>query len=113
MEKAYLIMAHKNPEQLSRLISRLIDGESEFFIHIDKKVDAAPFENRLKEYGDIVHFLERFDSKWGGYGVIKPFMSGLHEVRRSAKNFERIILLSGQDYPIKSNEFINHFFETS
>lgn len=112
MEKAYLIMAHKNPAQLHRLISRLSDGSSEFFIHIDKKVDFSPFEI-LNEFGPTVHFIERFDSKWGGYGVIKPFLKGLKAVQNSSTKFERIILLSGQDYPIKSNGYINDFFKNS
>lgn len=112
MEKAYLIMAHKYPEQLHRLVSRLNDGFSEFFIHIDKKVDISQFQN-VKEIGDVVHFTERFDSKWGSLGTIKPFLSGLQEVKDSKKNFDRILLLSGQDYPIKSNEYINDFFKNS
>lgn len=105
-------MAHKNPGQVYRLIERLMDGSSEFFIHLDKKVDIAPFEV-LKSLGSNVYFLERFDSKWGGYGLTEPFLRGLQTVRAHPKTFERIILLSGQDYPIKSNEEINRFFETS
>lgn len=112
MEKAYLIMGHKNPEQLCRLVLRLADGSSEFFIHIDEKVDITLF-NPLKKLGNNVHFLERFDSKWGGYGLIRPFLCGLKAVKDRSKKTERIILLSGQDYPIKSNEDINRFFETS
>ena len=112
MEKAYLIVAHKNAKQLCRLVSRLSDGSSEFFIHIDKKVDITPFEI-VRESGGPVHFIERFDSTWGGYGVINPFLAGLKMIRASSKKFERVILLSGQDYPIKSNQAINDFFETS
>lgn len=113
MEKAYLIMAHKNPGQVHRLVSRLIDGSSDFFIHIDKKTDSTPFETSLRALGSIVHFTERFDATWGGYGLIKPFLCGLKMVQQTTKKFERIILLSGQDYPIKSNADINHFFEQS
>lgn len=112
MEKAYLIMAHKYPKQIFRLVSRLNDGTSEFFIHIDKKADFAQFQN-LKEFGNIVHFTERFDATWGGYGLIKPYLSAMKTVRDSEKNFDRILLLSGQDYPIKSNEYINDFFKNS
>ena len=112
MEKAYLIMAHKNPGQVYRLVERLTDGSSEFFIHIDTKVDIVPFEV-LKSLGTNVHFLKRFDSTWGGYGLIRPFMQGLQTVKAHPKNFDRVILLSGQDYPIKSNDEINRFFETS
>lgn len=112
MEKAYLIMVHKSPSQVYRLVSKLNDGASEFFIHIDKKVAISQFQN-LKQIGDVVHFTERFDATWGGYGLIKPYLSALKTVRDSAKKFDRIMLLSGQDYPIKSNQYINEFFENS
>ncbi|HYO21995.1 MAG TPA: beta-1,6-N-acetylglucosaminyltransferase [Flavisolibacter sp.] len=112
MEKAYLIMAHKDPHQVYRLVSRLNDGSSEFFIHIDKKVDIAQF-HLLNDLGDILQFTDRFDSRWGRLGLIEPFLSGMKAVKNSPKKFDRIILLSGQDYPIKSNDYINRFFETS
>lgn len=112
MEKAYLIMAHKAPQQLYRLVSRLNDGASEFFIHIDKKVDITPFEI-LKEFGNIVHFTERFDATWGGLGTIMPYLSGMKAIKNASRKFDRALLLSGQDYPIKSNEEINEFFQNS
>ncbi|UKT63877.1 beta-1,6-N-acetylglucosaminyltransferase [Pedobacter mucosus] len=112
MKKAYIIIAHKNPLQLYRLISRLNDGNSSFFIHIDVKVDLKEFDN-LKEFGDKLHFLRRFDSKWGSYGTIKPYLEGLKKIKKSGENFDRILLLSGQDYPIKSNQEIDQFFLNS
>lgn len=110
MNKAYIIMAHKSPGQLYRLVSRLNDGNSEFFVHIDAKANLSEF-TAIQEFGDKVHFIERFDAKWGGYGVIKPFLAGMIAVRDASVNFDRIMLLSGQDYPIKSNAQIDHFFK--
>jgi hypothetical protein len=112
MKKAYIIVAHKNPGHLYRLVQRLNDGNSEFFIHIDRKVDLNPFKT-LEDFGERVHFLKRLDSKWGSYGTIKPFLEGLTSVKNSPVNFEQILLLSGQDYPIKSNKEIDDFFENS
>ena len=37
MKKNYLILSHKNPQQVCRLINRLDDGTSEFFVHVDLK----------------------------------------------------------------------------
>ena len=44
MQKNYLILAHKNPEQLCRMIRTLDDGVSTFFIHVDAKVAIEPFK---------------------------------------------------------------------
>lgn len=112
MKKAYIIIAHKDPQQVYRLISRLNDGNSEFFVHIDIKVNIKPFEI-LSDFGNKSHFLSRFDSKWGSFGTIYPYLSGLQEIKDSDKIFDRIMLLSGQDYPIKSNKEIDDFFENS
>ena len=38
MKIAYLILAHKQIDQMNKLISVLDDGNSDFFIHIDSKV---------------------------------------------------------------------------
>lgn len=105
-------MAHKQPEQLLRLISRLNDGQSHFFIHIDKTAEFSQFEI-VKKFGAIVNFIERVDSKWGGFGSVQASLNGLKAVKNSSKKFDRIFLLSGQDYPIKSNEYINRFLKNS
>jgi hypothetical protein len=112
MKKAYIIVAHKNPGQLNRLVSRLNDNESEFYLHIDKKADIEQFL-MIGNIGEMVHFTERFDATWGGYGIIKPYLSALNDIKKSPVKFDRVILLSGQDYPIKSNADINEFFEKS
>lgn len=109
MTKAYIIIAHKNPLQLERLISRLDDGKSSFYVHIDKKVNLQDFDG-LQKFGDKLHFLKRFNSKWGSYGTIMPYLDGLKTIKKSGENFNRILLLSGQDYPIKSNAEIDQFF---
>jgi len=112
MKKAYIIVAHKNPKQLYRLISRLSDGNSEFFVHIGLNSSISSFYEIL-DIGQHIHFLPRFNSAWGGYGTIEPYLSGMKAVRDSPIEFDRILLLSGQDYPIKSNKEIDEFFQSS
>lgn len=41
---AYLIMAHKDPEQLKLLISLLDDPRNDIFVHCDKKSDPSILE---------------------------------------------------------------------
>lgn len=112
MKKAYIIVAHKDPKQLYRLISRLNDGNSEFFVHIDLNSSISAFYEIL-DIGEQVHFLPRFNSAWGAYGTIEPYLSGMRVIRDAEMDFDRIMLLSGQDYPIKSNENIDKFFNDS
>lgn len=44
---AYMIMAHRDPEQLRNLVEAL-DYKADFYIHIDKKSDIVKFKNKMK-----------------------------------------------------------------
>lgn len=111
IKKAYIILAHKNPLQLHRLVGSLNDGFSHFFVHIDSSTDIGPFRILLSPQAHI-SILPRIKTEWGGFGLVKAILSGLEAVVHSKEEFGRVILLSGQDYPIKSNEEINDFFES-
>lgn len=112
MKKAYIINSHRYPAQLYRLVDRLNDGSSEFFIHIDKAADIALFRS-LADFGKSVQFIERVDSRWGGFGNVQASLNGFKAIKAAGKTFDQIFFLSGQDYPIKSNAYINEFLRTS
>ena len=50
---AILILGHKNPNQLSKLVSSLANSHFDFYIHIDKKVDILPFQKSLENLKDM------------------------------------------------------------
>ncbi|PIB34627.1 hypothetical protein BFP72_03985 [Reichenbachiella sp. 5M10] len=105
---AFLIIAHKNPEQLRRLVGRLVSERVVFFIHVDKKVDIKPFEYALDDV-EVV-WLKRSRSQWGSIGMIKAIMGGLEAIRL-IPGISRVTLLSGMDYPLKPVERILKFFD--
>ena len=55
MQKNYLILAHKNPQQLTRMIKTLDDGNSKFFIHLDAKTPIEPFTAQLEDEHIVVY----------------------------------------------------------
>ncbi|RYE37116.1 MAG: hypothetical protein EOP42_00795 [Sphingobacteriaceae bacterium] len=112
MNKAYIILVHKKPQQLVRLIKTLDDGSATFFIHIDKSVPVEQFA-LLNQFGNKVKLVERIHSKWSTFGLVECTLNGLKTAYQCGNKFDRIILLSGQDYPIKSNEQINTFLQES
>lgn len=112
MKKAYIILAHKQPEQLYKLIERLDDNFSTFFIHIDKKKSIADFNNLLV-FKDKVQFIKREASNWGGIGIVIAILNAFKVIKECNQEKRQIILLSGQDYPIKTNNHIDDFFSTS
>ena len=44
MRLNYLILAHKNPEQLARMIERLNGENIFFFVHIDADIDIISYK---------------------------------------------------------------------
>jgi hypothetical protein len=114
MKVAYIILAYNKPDQLGRLIRKLIHKDAAFYIHIDKKSNYSDFKQVLTQLPDLskITLLPREVIYWGGLGIITAILNGLRSIIKSG-NFNRIVLLSGQDYPIKSNRFIFKFFENN
>ena len=109
MQKNYLILAHKNPLQLSRMIERLDDGASKFFIHLDAKTPIEPFAACLE--GGHIRFIEpRERCVWGDFSIVR---ATIHLMEAASKEQGVFILMSGQDYPIQSQGYINAFLENN
>ena len=109
MQKNYLILAHKNPLQLGRMIERLDDGASKFFIHLDAKTPIEPFAACLE--GGHIRFIEpRERCVWGDFSIVR---ATIHLMEAASKEQGIFILMSGQDYPIQSQGYINAFLENN
>jgi hypothetical protein len=96
---AYLILAHQDPAQLSRLI-RALDHRADFFVHIDAKVDLRPFIEGAA--GSSVRFLEgRVAVTWAGFSMVGAILALIQGALASGSGYSHLVLLSGADYPIK------------
>ncbi|WP_293309566.1 beta-1,6-N-acetylglucosaminyltransferase [Pedobacter sp. UBA5917] len=111
MNITYIILAHKNPRQLQRLVNVLSSAEVNFVIHVDKRADITDF---MRVFTDLdfekTFFLEqRCESAWGSFELVQAVLNALGFIRSALPSTDRIVLLSGQDYPIKSNLHINKY----
>ncbi|MDR0830523.1 MAG: beta-1,6-N-acetylglucosaminyltransferase [Prevotellaceae bacterium] len=107
--KIYIIEAHKNPPQLKRLIEKLNDDLSYFYIHIDKKSNIEDFTKIIS--GKNINFLTTLvDCIWCDISQVEATVLMIEEVLKD-KREGMVILLSGQDYPIKSNQEISKFID--
>jgi hypothetical protein len=112
MEKNYIILAHENPQQLLRLIKALDDNKSFFYIHVDKKVDIQDFKELISDYKNVIFVTNRYECIWGSISLVYATLSCMSKIindRRSGY----CILMSGQDYPIKSRESIDEYFDNN
>lgn len=113
MEKAYIILVHRCGKHLYRLLTRLNDGNSFFFIHVDKKVALDEFAFALRDFSNKIKLTKRVAIEWGGFSLVEATLQAMREVKNHPTTFSWVSLLSGQDYPIKTNEYINKFFSTT
>lgn len=104
---AFLISAYRDPAHLARLVSSL-EGDARFFVHIDARVDDAPFRAALP---GSVTFVKRHRVSWGGWEQVEYQREMLEAALRSGEDFSHLVCLSGQDYPLWSNSHIHQFFE--
>jgi hypothetical protein len=99
---AHLILAHKNPQQLLRLISRLDHPQFDFYIHLDKKTDIRSFAP-VFEKKNVFPIHNRTSIYWAGYGTIQAIINGFREI---PGNYRYINVISGQDFPLRAPEHI-------
>jgi truncated hemoglobin YjbI len=108
MKLAHLILAHCQPEQLRRLVTKLAHGGAHFYVHVDKKTDISPFLS-LTEIPNLVFIKNRIKVYWGGYSMVQATLNSFEEIIATGAAYDYVNLLSGQDYPIKSTAYIHQF----
>ena len=111
MKHAYLIMAHTNIEQLKILIDCLDDERNDIYIHIDKKTLWPKVKDRITAEKARIIFIKRIIVNWGGYSQIRCELNLLREAFFSGTDYAYYHLLSGCDLPLKSQNYIHHFFD--
>lgn len=54
---------------------------------------------------------KRIEIYWGGFNSVVATMEAIREILHNDINFNRIVLLQGKDYPLRSNSYIHNFFD--
>jgi hypothetical protein len=106
MKIAHLILTHKNPQQLERLVKALQHEQFDFYIHIDKKSDIQPF-TYLAAQPNVFFIQNRTKIYWAGWGTIQATINGFEEIL--PKKYDYINVISGQDFPLKSADHIYRY----
>lgn len=110
MTLAFLISAFKDPQQLLRLVKALPEG-SECFVHVDRNIDISLFTNVI--HLPYVHFIEkRVRVMWGSFTQVQFQMELIRAALASGVQFDYLFMISGQDYPVWSNDRIISYLRT-
>lgn len=94
-------------------MQRLACEDARIYLHIDKQVELEPFQRALTNISikTAVHWVKRVKTVWAEFSLVQATLNGLNEILQDHSERGYIILLSGQDYPIKPVSFIREFFE--
>ena len=112
MKLAHLILAHANPTQLHRLVTKLKHNDAHIFIHLDEKTDFQPFRF-ISNIKNVFFIKNRYKVYWGGYSIVQATINSFEEILATGNAYSYINLLSGQDYPIKNVQVIHDFLATN
>lgn len=105
---AYIVSAYKNPAQLVRLVHRLSAPNTHVLVHVDRRTPAPLYRAMAEPLRalDRVLLLERHACRWGDFGHVRATLKGIAALIEQGLPFDFVILLTGQDYPIKSQRDI-------
>ena len=112
MKFAILIITYSSPDQTRRLIESMNNGDFDFYIHLDKKIDIVTHQ-ALFDIPNVYFVQDRIDIKWAGFSNVEAVLSGIRFIKNSGKRYKFINLITGQDYPIKSAGFISNFLKSN
>lgn len=109
MTSVYLILAHRNFDQLSRLAKRLLASDAGVVIHVDKGVE-IPSGFMAGFPKNVLLTEQRFFTAWGSFELVEASIALLTQGMKHFAKAKYFSLLSGQDYPIKSPKYLDDFF---
>ena len=108
----FVILAHESPELLFKVLLKLKHKNNYFVIHIDKQSNIQPFLDLTKNIENCYFTPKRYKTEWGTFSLVAATLHAFDFIRESLRKKQRIVLLSGADYPIKPINFINNYLKS-
>src|ERR687897_114001 len=95
---AYVVLMHKNPSQVGRLLRRLSTDRSTFLVHVDRRVGRDVYADMKRHAAPVpgVRFVRRRRCFWAGFGMVRATLGALEHVLGSGAPFDHVVLISGQ-----------------
>lgn len=111
MRIAFIILAHKQPSQLQRLLQRLAHPGVDCYVHVDAKCDLQDWETALS-LPQVYTVPERVKVTWAGWSILQATLNSMRAVMESGERYGYITLLSAQDYILKPVGYIYDFLNS-
>jgi Core-2/I-Branching enzyme len=106
---AYLVFAYKNPKLLQRELKALSSDHSAFFVHIDRKSDLNEFD--FRGLNNVFVLEDRIPVYWAEISGVQAILALIRRALQEPVAYDYMVLLSGSEYPLRSKDYIEEFFQ--
>lgn len=112
MRLAYLIIAHQQPKQLAQMLYCIQHPDNVYLVMPDSKglTGSEPALQAVVRRHPNVFIAPARDMRWASWSLMQARLDGIRELLARPEPWEVLINLSGQDFPLKSQEEIRAFF---
>lgn len=111
MKHAYLIIAHQDIFMLRCLLDALDDKRNDIYLHVDKK--SKDLYQEISSYSLVYSnffIYSQIDTMWGDISLVKLELFLFEQASKNNK-YSYYHLISGMDYPLKSQDYIHEYCE--
>lgn len=108
---AYFILVHRYPTQFKRMFQAIYTPGNIYLVHVDKNSGTGLSEDISAFLAPYVgtEILPSRPALWGGYSLVEAELRGMKRLLEMSKEWDYFINLSGQDFPLKSQEYIRDY----
>jgi len=105
VSSVFLVLAHRDPDQLARILGELVGSSRRVYVHVDAQVELAPFQtvvaHRLGSLaGEVRWVADRVAVRWGGLSVVKATFGAARQALAEGP-VSRATLLSGSCHLVR------------
>jgi hypothetical protein len=99
---AFLVMAHRNPRQVGRLLRAIHRPGDTCLVHVDRKAPADVHRAVHAEVESLpgVSVLPSSAIRWGGWSIVEVQLRAIRQLIDTTQDWSHFINLSGQDFPL-------------
>lgn len=111
MKIVYYLMTHKNECQIKRLIERLLTGSNSFILIHHDYSKGMPLA--IQKTANVQVIKNYVPVKYGHISISQAMLRGIQWLEEESLDFDWLLMLSGQDYPVRPIHQIEAFIENT
>ncbi|KAB1231358.1 beta-1,6-N-acetylglucosaminyltransferase [Chryseobacterium viscerum] len=108
---AYFIMVHHKPELFKEMFQKIYTRDQFYLIHIDRKTKSKIIEEiqlYIIQFPNV-YILDSLNIVSGGFSMVQAELNAMEFLLNVSREWDYFINLSGEDYPLKSQNIIREF----